>query len=332
MRVVITGATGFIGRNIAEAFHFKGDTVFATGRSERVGRALSESGIRFAPADLSEMNRVVAAFAPADCVIHCGGKSADWGNASEFFDANVLGTRNVIRACERHDIRRIIFVSTPSIYFTGRDRFDISESDPLPEKQHTHYARTKLAAERELLALSDLGFRIVILRPRAVLGPYDSTILPRIIRLSEKRKFPLINGGTALTDITYVDNIVDIVRRCLDAGESAWNQVYNVSNGEPICMKDWFGEMLAALGRPFRPKSVPEKVASAVACIGELGTRLPFGPRKPSMTRFSVGYMAKSMTMSIDKARRLLGYEPSVCNEEGFRRLASWLRESRHAA
>jgi nucleoside-diphosphate-sugar epimerase len=328
---VITGATGFIGRNIAESFHCRGDTVFATGRSEKVGRELSDGGIRFTSADLSDENQVVGAFAPADCVIHCGGKSADWGTAPEFFDANVLGTQNVLRACERHDIRSLIFVSTPSIYFTGRDRFDISESDPLPEKQHTHYARTKLAAERELLALSDRGFRIVILRPRAVLGPYDRTILPRIVSLSEKKRFPLINGGSALTDITYVDNVVDIVRLCLDAGESAWNQVYNVSNGEPICMRDWFAGVLEALDRPFRPKSVPESAASVVARLMEIATRLPFGPKKPSMTRFSVGYMAKSMTMSIDKARRLLGYQPAVSNDEGFQRLARWLGESTHS-
>lgn len=331
MTIVITGATGCLGRNLAEGLHGDGMDVRATGRSREVGSALQEGGIDFRPADLLDAGGLIEAFAPADCVVHCAGKSADWGRASEFFDANVVGTRNVVRACKHHGIERLIFISTPSLYFTGRDRFDISEDEPLPERQLTHYARTKLICERELLALGAQGLQVMVLRPRAVYGPHDRTLTPRILRLADKKRFPLIDGGQALTDITYVDNFVDAVRAALAAEPSAWNGVYNVCNGEPIRIRDWFATVLQIFGRPFRPKTVPVAAAKLVAGLMELATALPFGPQQPSFTRFSVGYMARSMTLSLDRAAERLGYAPQVGNLEGFQRYARWQRSQSQA-
>jgi nucleoside-diphosphate-sugar epimerase len=326
MKLIITGATGFLGRNLAENLHHDGVQVLATGRSVDVGGKLREKGIDFRPADLLDSDGLTESFSPANGVIHCAAKTADWGKYREFHDTNVVGTRNVIRACERHRIRKIIFVSTPSIYYTGEDRYDISEDEPLPAKQSTAYAETKVSAEQELLALREQGYQVVVFRPRAVYGPYDSTISPRILRMAEKKHLPLINDGEALTDITYVDNFVDAVRNCLAAPDSAWNEVYNISNGAPITIRDWFAMVLKSFGRPFRPKNVPESTAKAVAGVMEFASRLPFGPKKPLMTRFSVGYMARSMTMSIEKARLKLGYSPAVGNKGGFERYAEWCR------
>jgi nucleoside-diphosphate-sugar epimerase len=322
MKIMITGATGFIGRNLALGLHKDGHDVTATGRSAIAGNLLHTQGIDYHPADLLDPAALSDAFSPADCVIHCAGKSGDWGSYDEFFQVNVTGTQNLIAACDQSGTSRIVFLSSPSVYFNGSDRFDISESDPLPAIQMTDYARTKLVAETELLALAARGYRVIILRPRAVYGPYDTNLLPRILRMAEKKRFPLINGGQAMVDITYVDNLVDAVRRSLTAPDDAWNEVYNVSNGDPVTIYEWFARTLEALGKPFHPKSIPEPAAKVAAGLMELASRLPFGPKKPLMTRFSVGYMAKSMTMSLAKARQRLGYEPPVSNQESFERLA----------
>jgi nucleoside-diphosphate-sugar epimerase len=329
MKVIITGATGFIGRNLAEGLRADGIDIRATGRSREVGRALRDKGIDFHPADLLDVAQLTKAFAPADCVIHCAGKTADWGKAAEFYDVNVVGTRNVVRACEEHGIKKILFTSTPSLYFTGHDRFDISESEPLPANPLTHYARTKQIAEEELFALNGKGFQVIVFRPRAVYGPHDRTIVPRILRLAEKRRFPLIGGGEALTDITYVDNFVDLVRTTFTAPPDAWNRVYNVSNGDPIRIRDWIATVLEIFDRPFQPKNVHVGAAKLVAGFMEAAGRLPFGPKNPSLTRFSVGYMAKSMTLSIESARKHLNYSPMVGNQEGFKRYAIWYQTSR---
>jgi nucleoside-diphosphate-sugar epimerase len=239
----------------------------------------------------------------------------------------VIGAGNVAKACEHHGIGKLIFVSSPSVYFNGKDRIGVSEAEPLPPKQLTHYGKTKLIAETELAALLDKGLKVMIFRPRAVHGPHDGTILPRILSMAEKGSFPLINDGSALVDITYVDNFVGAVGKALSADDDAWNETYNITNGDPISVRDWFSSVLAIFDKPFRPKNIPEPLAKAIALVMEAAGLLPFGPDEPSMTRFSVGYMAKSMTLSIEKARRKLGYVPSVGNREGFERYAAWRRK-----
>ncbi|MBD3219439.1 MAG: NAD-dependent epimerase/dehydratase family protein [candidate division Zixibacteria bacterium] len=324
MKIIITGGTGFIGRHLAESFHKDGIEILATGRSPEAGKKLTKAGIKFEPADITDSDKLVSIFTPADIVIHCAARYGDHGTKQEFFETNIAGTRNVIRACKKHDIRKIIFISTPSIYYNGKDRFKISESDPLPKKQATHYGRTKLICESELLALAEEGFKTIIFRPRAVYGPYDKTIMYRILKLSERKKFPLINNGRALADITSVYNLVDAVKKCLNAADDIWNEVYNISNDEPISMKEWFSEMLKALDRPFKPKNIPEGAAKIMGMAMYLLSLMPFGPKRPPLTPFAVGYMAKSMTMSIEKAKEKLSYSPPVDNKEGFRRLSVW--------
>jgi nucleoside-diphosphate-sugar epimerase len=261
-------------------------------------------------------------------LIHCAAKAGDQGKYREFYDTNVIGTRHVIEACKRNGIKKIIFVSTPSIYFNGKDRYNISESEPLPQKQF-NYGKTKLITESEILALAKEGFRTIILRPRAVYGKYDRIIVPRILQLSEKKNLPLINGGKALVDITYVDNFVSAVRNCFSAPDDAWNTVYNISNGDPIRIKDWFFQILEIFDRPFKPKNIPEPVAKTIAVIMELMSLFPFGNKVPALTRFSVGYMAKSMTMSIEKAKQKLKYSPKISNKEGFESYWKWHKQNR---
>jgi nucleoside-diphosphate-sugar epimerase len=115
-----------------------------------------------------------------------------------------------------------------------------------------------------------------------------------------------------------IENLIDAVRCCLAADTAGWNTAYNISNGSPIAIKTWLGEMLGICDRPFNPKTVPLALARGVAAAAEFASRLPFGPKQPSMTRFSVGYMARSMTLSIEKARRQIGYEPRFDNRSSF--------------
>jgi nucleoside-diphosphate-sugar epimerase len=326
MRIIITGATGFIGRNLAERFKNDGHDVIATGRSPEAGQELQEKGIPFLPAEILDPDRLNQVFAPADCVIHCAAKAGDWGKYQVFYDTNVRGTRNVINACKYHRIKKLIFISSPSIYFTGKDRCNISEDDPLPERQTTHYSKTKLMAEKEIMSLQPQELRYIIFRPRAVYGPYDNIIVPRILMLAEKKHVPLINHGKALVDITYVDNFVRAVSNSLSAPDSAWNETYNISNGDPLSIKAWFSQVLQIFDRPFNPKNIPEPAAKTLAAVMEGLGFLPLVNLKPAMTRFSVGYMAKSMTLSLDKARQKLNYAPLLSNRESFEKYAQWYR------
>lgn len=324
MKVIITGATGFLGRNLAESFNAGGLEVTATGRSFAVGDEFRKKGIRFKKADILDLNQLNNAFSPSDVVIHCAGRSGPWGRYRDFYDTNVIGTRNVIKLCKKHHIKKIIFISTPSMYYTGKNRYDISESEPLPNRQASNYSKTKLIAEKELMALSRQGFKIIIFRPRALYGPYDNTIIPRILRLADKKQMPLINNGKALVDITCVGNFVEVVRKGLTAPDDVWNEIYNISNDDPIRIKEWFSQVLNIFNRPFEPENIPEPSAKIVAGLMEFYSYLPWVKKEPSMTRFTVGYMAKSMTLSIDKAKQKLGYSPQITNQQGFEKYAAW--------
>jgi len=326
MKVIITGATGFIGRNLAEALHHDGLEVIATGQSLKVGKKLEQKGITFVPGDIRYPDQTDNAFSPADCVIHCAGKAGDWGKFTDFHMINFMGTNNVIQSCARHEINKLIFVSTPSIYYTGRDRINILESDPIPKKQFA-YGKTKLMAEKNLLELAKKGFKTIILRPRAVYGRYDNTFVPRILAMSEKKAFPLVNNGSALVDITCIDNFIGAIKDCLSAPDDAWNEIYNISNSEPVTVREWFLLILNIFNRPFRPKNIPYPVAGMIAGMMEGLSLLPFGNKMPSMTRFSVGYMARSMTLSIEKAKQKLNYSPQISNKQGFEDYKKWRTE-----
>jgi nucleoside-diphosphate-sugar epimerase len=323
MKIIITGATGFIGRNLSESLHKEGMKVIAIGRSEYVGKALQENGIEFMLAKTEEQSQVDKTFCPADCVIHCAGRAGDWWKYQDFYETNVIGTRNVINACKRNDIKKIIYISTSSVYLNGKDRYNILETEPLPKRQF-NYGKTKLMAERDLLELEKEGFKTIVLRPRAVYGKYDQNIVSRFLRLAEKKNLPLINGGQALVDITYAGNLVSAVRNCFSAPDNAWNETYNISNGSPITVKEWICELLEVFDRPFKPEDVPEPVAKRIAAINELVSMLPFGNKKPELTRFSVEYMGRSMTLSIDKAKQKLNYIPEISNQEGFKNVRKW--------
>jgi nucleoside-diphosphate-sugar epimerase len=326
MRLIVTGATGFVGRNLTAAMSRDGHDVVGTGRSLEVGAALERDGVEFRPADLEDADRLAQVFEPADCVLHCGGKSGPWGRYRDHFRSNVVGTRNVVAACRAHGIRRLVFVSTPSVYFTRRDRHDVAEDDPLPRRQLSHYSATKLQAERELAAVSGHALHVISLRPRALHGPWDRIFIPRILRMAGGPTFPLVDGGRARVDVTYIDNFVDAVRCCLSAPPEAWNEVYNVANGDPLTVRDWFGGQVEAFGLPFRPRPVPSAAARARAALMEAAARMPWASGPPRMTRASVSYLSWSMTMSIDKARLRLGYAPGIGNTEGFRLTAEWFR------
>ena len=323
MKIIITGATGFIGRNIAEKLHDEGHQIITTGRSLKVGKELEKQGIKFIKADITNLEELKNKFSTSDCLIHCAARAGDGYSYKEYYMPNVIGTENVITACKFHNIKKIIFISSPSIYYSGKDRYNVTEDEPIPKKQF-HYGKTKLIAEKKFIALQQQGFKVIILRPRAVYGKYDNIFVPRILKMSEKKKVPLINGGKGLIDITYIENLVSAIKCCLTASQESWNEAYNISNGDPISVKDWFSQIMEIFDRPFNTENVSLPVANTIAGIMEFVSILPFSNKKPLLTRFSVGYLGKSLTMSIEKAKQKLNYKPAISNYDGFKKYREW--------
>ncbi|OWA36018.1 3-beta hydroxysteroid dehydrogenase [Saccharibacillus sp. O16] len=330
MNVLVTGATGFLGGRLARMLREDGQEVTGMGRNQQAGQRLEQDGVRFVSADLSEAESVRQAigWAQADVVVHCGAYSASWGRDEVFEVANVRGTANVTQSCLEHGVARLVHVSTPSVYFGSGSRVNVRENDSLPPKQASAYARTKLLAEQQVQQAAARGLGTIILRPRALYGPGDTTILPRLIAANEQTGVPFIGGGDALIDLTYVDDAVHALKLAAVAPEAALGGTYNISGGAPIRFADAVEMLFAKLGRPLRIKRLPFAAAYGAASIMEWAARLRPSGGEPMLTRALVGMLGSSQTLNIEAARSKLGYEPQVGIDEGLDRFVEqWKRE-----
>lgn len=328
MKVLVTGATGFLGRHLALALHKQGHEVTAAGRNDTIGEKLRQEGISFLPCHLEDTIKTEQSCAGQDMVFHCGAMSSLWGSYHDFYDSNVTGTRNIVRGCLAHHVQRLIYVSTPSIYFDYTDRTNIRESAPLPRKAANLYAETKRLAELEIdKAFVNEGLPVITLRPRAIFGPGDPAIVPRLIEANRRGKLPLINGGQAIIDLTYIDNLVDALLLCMTAPESVFGRKYNITNGEPVRFIDVLQHLFEQLGEPMRAKRIPYAAAYTVASIMEGVARITGSAKEPLLTRYSVGLLGKTQTLDISAAREKLGYAPRRTIREGIDLYADWYKQ-----
>lgn len=327
MRILVTGGTGFLGRHVVWRLNAAGHQVVFTGRNRShastvlAGVERMDCEARFAElthgSPLAAASLIDAA-AGTDAVVHCAALSSPWGPRDAFERANVDSTREVIEACHVHRIGKLVHISTPSLYFDFRDRIGICEDEPLPPPVND-YARTKGIAE-QIAAHSTLE-SVIILRPRAIFGAWDETLLPRILRVARVARLPLMRGGDALIDMTYVDNVVDAVMLALQSDLA--RAVVNISNGEPMPVRTMFSRLASAFDIELRVRRIPYPIVDAVAgmleCVGRLRTGW-----EPPITRYSVGLLAYSQTLDLTRARELLGYVPRVSLDSGLERTAAW--------
>ncbi|MCZ2498598.1 NAD-dependent epimerase/dehydratase family protein [Xylophilus sp. Kf1] len=333
MRILVTGGTGFLGRHLVWRLAGAGHRVVFTGRdaaaADTVLRLAASSGVlaAFAPVDHGGAGGESALHAAAggvDAVVHCAALSSPWGGRDAFERANVAATREVLSVCRRRGIGHLVHLSTPGLYFDFRDRLAIREDEPLPAPANA-YAATKAAAEVLVREAGHLASS-VILRPRAIFGPHDNTLLPRLLRVARHGALPLMRGGRARLDLTYVDNLVDAVELALaQAGAHPPGATFNISNGEPLRVDELFGLLATAFGLPVRLRQVPYPVVDAAARAMEGLARLRPG-WEPPLTRYSAGLLAFSQTLDLTRARRQLGYAPRIALREGLARTAAWFR------
>lgn len=327
MKMLVTGGTGFLGQKLVYRLVEMGHQVTVIGRNKKVGEKLKRDGVSFIQTDLREEERVIEACHQQDYVFHVAALSSPWGDYQEFYESNVVSTQHVIKGCKKHKVKRLIHVSTPSIYFKYEDRFNISEKDPLPTKFVNHYASTKFLAEKEIDKAFEEGLPVITIRPRALFGPDDTTIIPRLIKANEKGFIPLINKGKVLMDITYVENVVDALLLCMDSPKHTLGKKYNITNGEPVYLIDVLTTMFERLNEPFRTKEIPFKMAYLLAGGLEFISKTLLRGKEPVLTQYTAGVLAKSQTLDITEARKDLGYNPKVTIDEGINLFIDWWKK-----
>ena len=313
--VLVTGATGFLGKYVVDELVEYGYQVRAFGRNSKVGRSLENSSVSFFQGDLAKADDVLEACKGMDLVVHAGALSTVWGPWEDFYQANVLGTKYVLEACRQTGIQRLVYISSPSIYAAPKDQLAIKESDAPEENNLNNYICSKLASEKLFKDYPDVPS--IILRPRGLFGIGDTSILPRVINLSQKIGVPLIGDGRQLMDMTCVENVALAIRLALEAPE-AKGEVYNITNGEPRAFRDLLEESLTGLGYPIKYRKLPAALLSGIASSLEFLYKTLNLKGEPALTLYTYYLLRYSQTLDISKAEKDLGYHPKISISEGI--------------
>lgn len=323
MRILITGASGFIGGRFAADALAHGLEVRCSGRKASAMQWLSELGGEVVAGDLLDSAFIASASSGCEAIVHCAGAVGTWGSYAHFYQANVQATENLLAAAARNGVRRVVHLSSPSIYFDGKNHRDITE-DFLPPRFFDHYGATKHLADQKVFAAGRAGLEVIALRPRFVIGAGDTSIFPRLLRAHQSGRLRIIGDGKNRVDLTPVENLNLAMHAALNAPESALGRAYNISNGEPVAFWTQFNSLLQRLGLPLLDKHIPYPLAYAMAALAEARARLTPGQPEPAMLRLGMAVMAHDFNLDVTAAQRELGYQPQVSVEQGVEHFAAW--------
>jgi 2-alkyl-3-oxoalkanoate reductase len=322
---LVTGGTGFLGRHLVERLLAQGRSVTVLGRTPSA--ELEARGVRFIRASLDDAPAVEAACAGMGTVFHVAAKVGVWGRYEDFFRTNVLGTRAVLAGCQRHAVPRLVYTSTPSVVYNGRDLAGADESLPLTTACPSPYPLTKAIAEREVLAAHSAALRTVALRPHLIWGVGDPHLVPRVLARARAGRLRVVGQGKNRVDMVHIENAVD-AQLLAESAERAGGRAYFITNGEPVVLWDWINGLLQALGEPPVTRRLSLGAATALGGACEFAWRTLSLRGEPPMTRFIAAELAKDHWFDLGAARRDLGYAPRVTMAEGTAALVASLRPS----
>lgn len=311
MKILLTGASGFIGGRFMQRFRdTPGLDLLGVGR-----RALADADYR--AVDLSRPFDLD--FAP-DVVIHAAALSSPFAPRREYLRHNVDATRHVVDWCRAHGLPKLIYISSSSVHYRPCDQLGIREDDPIGPAFANTYAETKAAGEA---LVRDYPGTWTILRPRAVFGPGDTVLFPRLLAAAKRGRLPRIvrDAPPAVGDLISVDALADYMLRAAQRPEAIG--AFNLSHGEPVPMQDFIADIFRRLDLPPPTRTVSYRVARTAAHAAELAwTALPLRG-EPPVTRFGIDVLSFSKTFDIAKARAVLG-APSQTLSEGIDAFVAW--------
>lgn len=328
-KVLVTGASGFVGGRLCEYLQKKGGyEVLATGRSEKARSRLESLGVNYQTGDLLDLDFAKALVEKVEIVVHSAALSSAWGPYEQFFEANVQTTQNLLDAALHKEGLRFIQISSGSVYVQYKHQFDIQE-DLVPAKFINHYAATKYEADRRVLSAVEKGLEAIILRPRAIYGRGDYTIMPRVLRAYEAGRLKVIGKGDNLASMTTVQNFCQAIELAISTNnEAALGEVFNITNAEPAKLWEVLDLVFAKLELPWQRKYLPFWIARSAAAVSEFITRLKRSEEEPVLTQYGISQLYYSNTFSIEKAKDLLNYQPEQTAEDGIDEFVAWWKNS----
>jgi nucleoside-diphosphate-sugar epimerase len=316
----VTGGSGFIGGALIERLRREGWDVRALARSDRAAERVRSLGGEPVMGDLDDRDSLRAGAEGCEVAFHAAAKVEDWGDPADFERLNVRGTQNVIDACRKAGVGRLVHVGTEAALMAGQPLVNVDESAPLRPDSPALYSSSKAKAEQLVRDANRNGLETVVVRPRFVWGRGDSSLLPQIIEMVRSGRFRWVGGGRQLTATTHIDNTVEGL--WLGATRAPAGGVYFVTDGEPVVFREFLTRMLGTQGVMIPDKSVPPGVARGAAAAAERIWRLLRRPGSPPLTRFAVWVSSQECTIDISRAERELGYHPVTSREDGLAELS----------
>ncbi len=324
--LLITGAAGFIGGEMARHFASRRLRVVGSDLHGKPADHLSPFGVPLLPGDVTrreDCDRLLRETQPR-AIVHCAAAMGGAVPREEFMRVNLGGTKVLLESAVAAGVRRFVFISSVTVHGMP-SRSGVTEesgyrSIGLP------YADSKIATEELLRAHHGRGdLEVTILRPADVYGPRSGEWVVKLVEALRSRKMVLIGGGRGLINLTYVDNLSDAVLACLAAPSTAGRD-YLVTDGAPVTWRRYLADLARAAEAPPPRVSVP--LALAWPLVLAMEAALPLVGRKPPLGRMGLKLLSSRTSYSIEKARRELSWSPAVDYTEGMKRVVTWIREA----
>lgn len=325
---LVTGATGLLGSHIVEQLRKRGRSVRALVRFGSNVDWLKAQGVELVEGDLTNRESVERACQGVQCVYHAAARVGDWGPWKEFVSITIDGTNNLFDAAEKAGVPRFIHVSSISVYgHRNEPGLVIDETEPLGVNVHkwSYYTRAKVTVEEELRRRQQAGSKVkyTVIRPSWLYGPRDRATIARLASMIRAGKAKLLGDGSNRLNVVYAGNVAEA---CILAADnpSAVGEAYNCSNDGELTQRQYFDLLADALGAPRVTTTAPFKAAYGVAFVLECLGHLFRWKKPPMITRYAVWLMGRQTYFSAEKARKDLGWQPTVSYEEGVPLTVRW--------
>lgn len=319
--VLVTGATGFLGHNLIPLLIERGHAVRVLVRPSSHVNLLRAQGVQIAIGDICDACSVEAAMAGCQAVIHGAGKFRFWGNEQDFFEVNVRGTQNIVRAARDAGVQRFIHISTVAVIGKPEPGMVITEETP-PRPQDA-YQRSKLEGEQLVRQASRTHhLPAVILRPGAFYGPWGRYAFNRLFFEDPLKGWPIqVHRGRHVNFPIFVPDLCRVIETALTQGQPG--EIYNVSG--PSMTHHEINEIISRLAG-LLPRRINAPGWGMIALAQAWTFLSRFTQREPYYPINLAPYVFCDWIVSSDKARRELGFEPTPF-EEGARQTLEWYWE-----
>jgi len=322
-RIFVTGGSGFVGRHLISELlgHHSAHDVVALVRSEQARATVESLGARAVEGSLEDNVETLAkGMAGCGLVFHCAASVKLWGDwERDFVSVNIRGTQKLLDAAKASGVRRFLHVSSEAV-LVGSPIQNADETQPYSPNIHGYYPRSKMEAEKVVLAANCDELETVIIRPRFIWGKGDNTLLPKLVKAVRDGQFKWFNGGEYLISTTHIANCVE--GAILAAEKGRGGEIYHLTDGKPQQFKDFISLLLRTQDiDPSTIGSIPTWVASSVAWATEKAFSWFSLKGEPPILPSVVALIGTSVTISDAKARRELGYQSHFSIEAGIQEL-----------